>query len=305
MDVAPRARRMTLAAVLALASAPVAAANGPLGDVAIGFVTGAAVAVAGTMVVAWIVLRDRVAKRQTWIPFVVAAALLAIAGAFQAGHQGPWLFLAGLAVLGWGLGLIFWLSKRVLKLLEERDHARAEAKRVRRDSERDALTGTLNRAAWRSRLEQSAADMRDAGKTMSVLFFDIDLFKLVNDSLGHAAGDECLKAVARTVADELRGGDILGRLGGEEFAVILPTAKRIHAIAVAERIRTAVQERCAIVGEDQVELTVSVGAAEYLGPDESFDSLMERADRAMYNAKGSGRNIVVADAATPANGASA
>lgn len=300
-----RAHRWLSAIVAALASAPAAAANGPLGDVAVGFVTGAAVAIAGTMVVAWLVLRDRVAKRSRWIPFVVAAALLMIAGAFQAGHQGPWLFLAGLAVLGWGLGLVFWLSRRILKLLEERDHARAEAKRVRRDSERDALTGVLNRAAWRSRLEQVAANMADAGKTMSVLFFDIDLFKLVNDSLGHAAGDECLKAVARTVADELRGGDILGRLGGEEFAVILPTAKRIHAIAVAERIRAAVQERCAIVGEDQVELTVSVGAAEYLGADESFDSLMERADRSMYNAKGSGRNIVVADPATPSNGPAA
>ena len=302
MDVAPRARRSTIAFVLAAASAPAAAANGPLGDLAVGFVTGAALAVAGTMVVAWLVLRDRVARRATWVPFVVAAVLLMIAGAWQAGHQGPWLFLAGLAVLGWGLGLIFWLSKRVMRLLEERDHARAEAKRVRRDSERDALTGVLNRAAWRSRLEQAAADMKDAGKTMSVLFFDIDLFKLVNDSLGHAAGDECLKAVARIVGEELRGGDILGRLGGEEFAVILPTARRIHAIAVAERIRTAVQEHCAIVGEDQVELTVSVGAAEYLGPDESFEALMERADRAMYNAKGSGRNIVVADPLTPSTG---
>ena len=202
-------------------------------------------------------------------------------------------------MLAWGLLLIFWLARRMLKLLDERDHARAEAKQVRRASERDALTGVLNRGAWRERLELLAADMHEAGRTISVLFFDIDLFKLVNDSLGHAAGDECLKAVARTVGEELRGGDVLGRLGGEEFAVILPTAKRIHAIAVAERIRTAVQQRCQVVGEDQVELTVSVGAAEWLGPDESFDTLMERADRAMYVAKDSGRNIVVADASVP------
>ena len=295
--------RPRLAALLTLlASAPAWAAEGALGDAAVGFVTGATLAIAGTMFVSWIVLRDRIAKRHTWVPFVVAAGLLMIAGAWHVGDQGPWLFLAGLGVLGWGLGLVFWLAKRILRLLEERDHARAEMKQVKRDSERDALTGVLNRGAWRSRLEMLADDMQEAGRPMSVLFFDIDLFKLVNDSLGHAVGDDCLKAVAQTVAEELRGGDVLGRLGGEEFAVILPTAKRIHAIAVAERIRTAVQQRCQVVGEEHVELTVSIGAAEYLGPDEHLDALMERADRSMYNAKDSGRNIVVADLLTPPNG---
>ena len=293
-------RPFVAAAFAAVCASAPAQAQSPLGDVAVGFVTGAAVAVAGTMVVAWLVLRDRVARRGTWVPYVVVSVLLMAAGAWRAGQQAWWLFLAGLCVLAWGLLLIFWLARRMLKLLDERDHARAEAKQVRRASERDALTGVLNRGAWRERLELLAADMQDAGRSISVLFFDIDLFKLVNDSLGHAAGDECLKALARTVGEELRGGDVLGRLGGEEFAVILPTAKRIHAIAVAERIRTAVQQRCQVVGEDQVELTVSIGAAEWLGPAETFDALMERADRAMYVAKDSGRNIVVADASVPA-----
>src|SRR5690606_30929780 len=114
-----------------------------------------------------------------------------------------------------------------------------------------------------------------------------------------AVGDDCLRVIATTVGEELRGGDVLGRLGGEEFAVILPTAKRIHAIAVAERIRQAVQAHCRVVGEEVVELTVSIGAAEYLGPGEHLDALMGRADRAMYNAKDSGRNLVVADPLTP------
>ena len=296
MPTHPPSRLSVLAAFAAMGASAPAHAQSPLGDVAVGFVTGASVAVAGTMVVAWLVLRDRVARRGTWVPYVVVSVLLMAAGAWRAGQQAWWLFLAGLGVLAWGLFLIFWLAKRTVKLLDERDHARAETKQVRRASERDALTGVLNRGAWRQRLESLAGDMQEAGRSISVLFFDIDLFKLVNDSLGHAAGDECLKAVARTVAEELRGGDVLGRLGGEEFAVILPTAKRIHAIAVAERIRTAVQQRCQVVGEDQVELTVSIGAAEWLGPAETFDALMERADRAMYVAKDSGRNIVVADA---------
>ena len=299
MPTHPPSRLSVLAALAAMGASAPAHAQSPLGDVAVGFVTGASVAVAGTMVVAWLVLRDRVARRGTWVPYVVVSVLLMAAGAWRAGQQAWWLFLAGLGVLAWGLFLIFWLAKRTVKLLDERDHARAETKQVRRASERDALTGVLNRGAWRQRLESLAGDMQEAGRSISVLFFDIDLFKLVNDSLGHAAGDECLKAVARTVAEELRGGDVLGRLGGEEFAVILPTAKRIHAIAVAERIRTAVQQRCQVVGEDQVELTVSIGAAEWLGPAETFDALMERADRAMYVAKDSGRNIVVADASVP------
>jgi diguanylate cyclase (GGDEF)-like protein len=292
--------RACCAALIVLSAAPATAA-GALGDVAVGFVTGAAVAVAGTMVVAWSVLRDRIARRRSWIPYLIASVLLMVAGAWHAGADGPWLFLVGLGVLAWGLALIFWLARRMLRLLEERDHARAEAKQVRRDSERDPLTGVLNRGAWRGRLQSLAFDTHGAGKPLSVLFFDIDLFKLVNDSLGHAVGDDCLKAVARTVAEELRGGDVLGRLGGEEFAVVLPGARRIHAIAVAERVRTAVQERCHVVGEEQVELTVSIGAAEYLGPDESLDALMERVDRAMYVAKDSGRNIVVADVLVPSS----
>ena len=169
-------RPFVAAAFAAVCASAPAQAQSPLGDVAVGFVTGAAVAVAGTMVVAWLVLRDRVARRGTWVPYVVVSVLLMAAGAWRAGQQAWWLFLAGLCVLAWGLLLIFWLARRMLKLLDERDHARAEAKQVRRASERDALTGVLNRGAWRERLELLAADMQDAGRSISVLFFDIDLF---------------------------------------------------------------------------------------------------------------------------------
>jgi diguanylate cyclase (GGDEF)-like protein len=157
----------------------------------------------------------------------------------------------------------------------------------------------LNRAAWRQRLEQHLSDAEQAqpGRSVSVLFLDIDLFKLVNDSLGHGVGDACLHAVAGAVAAELRGGDVLGRWGGEEFAVALPGARRVNAIAVGERIRMAVQLHCRVVGEEVVELTVSIGAAEWQGGGEGADSLLDRADRAMYTAKHSGRNLVVADSA--------
>lgn len=303
----PRTRPLTIR-ILALAatgaSAPVCAATGPgLAQGALWFTLGAAVAVAAVMLVSSRVLRERVAPRSSWLPYAGIAGLVVIVGAALSWFS-PWLGLAlALPVAGWGLWLVDHLARRMRRLLDERDHARAEAKRAQQDSERDPLTGVLNRGAWRRRLEQLTENHREdngVAKPLSVLFFDIDLFKLINDSLGHGVGDDCLKAVARTVAEELRGGDVLGRVGGEEFAVVLPGARRIHAIAVAERIRTAVQTRCQTVGEEVVELTVSLGAAEYLGGEESLDALVERADRSMYQAKDSGRNMVVADAAVPA-----
>ena len=266
------------------------------------FTTGMALALAVMMGISFRILRERVAPRSSWVPYAATAAAVAVVCALLSRFS-PWLgLLLALPVAAWGLWLVDRLARRMRRLLDERDHARAEAKRAKQDSERDLLTGALNRGAWHKRLEQLTENHREdngQAKPLSVLFFDIDLFKLINDSLGHGVGDDCLKAVSRTVGEELRGGDVMGRVGGEEFAVVLPGAKRIHAIAVAERIRTAVQARCHTVGEEVVELTVSIGAAEYLGAAESLEALIERADRAMYLAKDSGRNMVVADAGTP------
>ncbi|TNJ35733.1 GGDEF domain-containing protein [Arenimonas terrae] len=302
----PPLRPRTLSRLLALAgataAAPASAVGHDLVHGALWFTLGAAVSVALVMMLSSRVLRERVAPRSAWIPFAGVALVVLLVGSALAWYA-PWLGLAiALPVAGWGLWLVDRMARRMRSLLDERDRARAEAKRAKQDSERDPLTGALNRGAWHKRLEQLTENHREdngQAKPLSVLFFDIDLFKLINDSLGHGVGDDCLRAVARTVGEELRGGDVMGRVGGEEFAVVLPGARRIHAIAVAERIRTAVQSRCHTVGEEVVELTVSIGAAEYLGADESLEALVERADRAMYLAKDSGRNMVVADAGTP------
>ena len=290
-----------LALLGAMICAPAWAAPGALAG-ATWFSLGGVMVLAAVLVLCWTVLRERVAPRSAWQPFVVSAAVLVPVVALTAARW-PLLGLAlGLAAMAWGFALVHRLSTGMLRLLEERDRARAAAIQAKQDSERDALTGALNRAAWRARLEQMVGDGNSATppRPLSVLFFDLDLFKLVNDSLGHGVGDDCLRAVSATVAAELRGGDVLGRMGGEEFAVALPGAKRIHAIAVAERIRVAVQGHCRTVGEEVVELTVSIGAAEYRGADEALDALVDRADRAMYNAKDAGRNMVVADPAVSA-----
>lgn len=303
MNAAPRRSRPLSTAVLLSATAwagPALAAGPVPGAVAMAWLmVGLALGMAMAMVACWTVMRDRLQPGEGWGLQAAAALVLLVAAVFLAARW-PWLLaLAGVGVAAWGVQLVRRLSGRMRHLLHERDHARAEATRVKADSERDPLTGVLNRGAWRARLDRLAEDTQQDKRPLSVLFFDIDLFKLINDSLGHQVGDECLKAVADTVEAELRGGDILGRLGGEEFAVALPGARRIHALAVGERVRTAVQKHCQLVGEEVVELTVSVGAAEYLGPEESLDALVDRADRAMYTAKDSGRNMVVADAAVP------
>ena len=300
---APDRRRLRLPALMLLGPglcAPAwAAGDAPALQVLAWALVGLALGLSVALAVCWTVMRERLSPHEGWGYVAGAALAVAVLAVFTAGAW-PWLPAAlALAVAAWGVGLVRRLSGRMRGLLHERDHARAEASRVKADSERDPLTGVLNRGAWRKRLERIGEDARQDSRPMSVLFFDIDLFKLINDSLGHQVGDDCLKAVANTVAAELRGGDILGRLGGEEFAVALPGAKRIHALAVGERIRQAVQKHCQVVGEEVVELTVSVGAAEYLGADEPYDALLDRADRAMYSAKGSGRNMVVADAAAP------
>ncbi len=266
---------------------------------ALWFVLGLAFALALAMVLCRRLISRVVATPASWQGYAVTAvALLVLA---------PWLHrqnaTAGLAMgvllCVWGLILVARMAGRMRSLLRDHEQAHIEARQAKRDSERDALTGALNRGAWRQRLEQQASDALEAKppRTLSVLFFDIDLFKLVNDSLGHGVGDDCLRAVASTVAGELRGGDVLGRLGGEEFAVALPGARRVNAIAVGERIRMAVQQHCRVVGEEVVELTVSIGVAEWQGGAESLDALLDRADRAMYSAKDSGRNLVVADSA--------
>lgn len=303
--VSPRAmpRFLSPAAAFAAATAcgPAWAVSSPF-TLAAWFSIGAALALAAALVICWTVLHERVVPRSAWQPFAVTAAVATLAVGLMAGRW-PLVALAlSLGTLAWGLLMVHRLSSRMQHLLEERDRAGAAAKQAQKDSEHDALTGALNRATWRQRLEQLAADGKtlQPARPLSVLFFDIDLFKLINDSLGHGVGDHCLRAVSAAVAAELRGGDVLGRMGGEEFAVALPGAKRVHAIAVAERIRMAVQGHCRIVGEEVVELTVSIGAAEYLGAGESLDALVDRADRAMYSAKDSGRNLVVADAAAPA-----
>ena len=126
---------------------------------------------------------------------------------------------------------------------------------------------------------------------MSIVTLDIDHFKRINDSHGHACGDKVIMYLAKTLKEESRTVDLVARLGGEEFVVLLPGANLLEASQCAERIRLAVLEVAVSIGEN-IQVTASIGVAEINIEQESIETALGRADRALYDAKKSGRNRV-------------
>jgi diguanylate cyclase len=159
-------------------------------------------------------------------------------------------------------------------------------------SSRDPLTGLSNRRQFELALASEIDRVARAGEPALVLMIDIDHFKKVNDTHGHSAGDQVLKAVARALHDCIRPMDTVARFGGEEFAMILPNCPPSFGLTVAERVRTKVQERTvAIATGQQVQVTISIGGA--FAPQwvrSSAPLWIERADQQLYRAKAEGRN---------------
>lgn len=157
----------------------------------------------------------------------------------------------------------------------------------------DSLTGILNRRG----LEDSAFKMQGICKrinlNMAILVIDMDHFKKVNDKHGHLFGDDVLKDLAKTIADILRSGDVLGRYGGEEFFVFLPNTNEKDATNLAERIRINVEKTLHTVNQKTIKGTVSIGVADSVRVGYDFKGLVAAADSALYVAKNSGRNRVV------------
>lgn len=161
----------------------------------------------------------------------------------------------------------------------------------------DPLTGLFNRRGFSEACARIIEREAEAGRPVSVLIFDIDHFKSINDRFGHPAGDEVLKLFATIVAHSLRISDLSGRIGGEEFAALLPCALE-EAVSAAERVREAFQNCGIEVDDAPVATTVSIGVAG--GPAHiELDVLLAAADTALYQAKRGGRNRVVATAEEP------
>jgi diguanylate cyclase (GGDEF)-like protein len=168
-------------------------------------------------------------------------------------------------------------------------------------STRDALTGAFNRAHLLERLEAEIAHARRHGAPLSLLLFDLDFFKRVNDEHGHAAGDELLRAVAGEVGRHVRVEDVLARWGGEEFVLLARSTAHEDAMLLAERMRAGVESlRVAVwglLGEAAASTTVSFGVAGFaeLPPEAGPTEFFALADRRLYRAKAGGRNCVCGD----------
>ena len=158
----------------------------------------------------------------------------------------------------------------------------------------DGLTGLPNHRAIVEQLHKEMERARRYQRSFSILFFDADRFKRINDTYGHATGDAVLQQIGERVARVIRGGDTLGRFGGEEFVLLLPEADREAAKTVAERIRAAVAAEPVTTShvEGGLAATVSIGVATYLIDGENEQTLLAQADEAMYIAKRMGRNQV-------------
>ena len=161
----------------------------------------------------------------------------------------------------------------------------------------DPLTGILNRRAILDQLAKELARVQrgepgSKGCGLSIGFFDIDQFKLINDRYGHQAGDEVLKAIAGVLAKQLRAYDSFGRLGGDEFLVVAPGTGEENCLHLFERILAAIAGCKIMIQADTVPVTVSIGVAA-AGPEYGLDKLLESADTAMYRAKHEGGNRVM------------
>jgi len=156
----------------------------------------------------------------------------------------------------------------------------------------DPLTGLANRRHLFESGAQELLRARRAGMPLSVLMLDIDHFKLVNDTHGHPAGDAVIQALARHCGDAVRAIDTVGRLGGEEFAILLPMTDCAGAREVAERLRAGIEAFVLEWEGHPLRFTVSIGVAEGRPHDENFTALIGSADRALYRAKHEGRNRV-------------
>ena len=157
----------------------------------------------------------------------------------------------------------------------------------------DQLTGVSNRARFYELAEAEYARWKRFRQPLSALMIDIDHFKRINDTYGHAAGDEVLKQVAVSLQTGLRSIDVIGRLGGEEFAILLPSIDLEGAEMVAERLRRTIAGLSPISDGTAIPVTISVGVAQISGGAREFDGLLKAADAALYGAKQGGRNKVV------------
>jgi diguanylate cyclase (GGDEF)-like protein len=254
----------------------------------------------------WRSRHDRLISRWALIAFMAVHSFALWIGTFSTfiGSTGQDTVPAVLSLFGFIYfeSIVFALGTAVfvLAFIKERNEAASMAA-----ARTDGLTGVANRAALLENAELALTRCRRDAAPLSIVMFDLDRFKSINDRFGHAVGDAVLRKFCEIAGAALRPQDLFGRLGGEEFAVIMPGCSVEAACIRAERIRAAFIESCRSIGTHQVKATVSGGVAMSEASQETLDALLEMSDAALYEAKAEGRNRIKRAAQdTPAGGAS-
>ena len=234
--------------------------------------------------------------------------LLLLAGHKEVRNQFPTLRGSFLGALGMdSVGVLIasaWQANRFLPMLGVPAvfiiRQALQFKEAQEMSRTDSKTGLVAPGYWREVAERTVDRHVQDGIPVSVLLIDLDRFKLVNDTYGHLAGDDVLREVAARLRGCVRPADVVGRFGGEEFTVLLPSADAAAALFVAERCRIAVQNGTIAAGDAMLTVTCSVGVSTSNTTDLTvLAALLENADAALYTAKNNGRNQVQAGAETP------
>lgn len=184
-------------------------------------------------------------------------------------------------VIGWGLQAVY-----------EQGRLRRRASELQREADLDSLTGLPVRRSLLRTLRRDIATAHRHERPLAVALLDLDHFKMVNDTFGHATGDLVLKAVGEALRRNLRAADSAGRWGGEEFVVLMPDTDRTGAAAVLEKIRRAIAEASFPAPAQSLRVTASAGFTQYKGDSRSPEDLLDAADRALYKAKEAGRDCV-------------
>jgi diguanylate cyclase (GGDEF)-like protein len=213
--------------------------------------------------------------------------------------QIPIIFITGYGDVGSEIkaleagGVDFIAKPPIAALVRARLHThlsiKKQADQLRRLSNLDSLTSVANRRHFFELAEREFSRIRRYKHDMSIMMLDIDHFKNINDHSGHATGDKVLVAMVNLTLSKLRSLDAIGRLGGEEFAILMPETAIGQAMIVAERLRQSIETE---MSDEVPSITISIGVSSVIAEDKSFETALARADAALYQAKNEGRNTV-------------
>lgn len=219
--------------------------------------------------------------RRVALVTAVSAALLWVLVTYESGlhYSEPWIWIWNTAIQA----LAFWIVAELVAQLHAARQRESSLARV------DRLTGLLNRRAFLEQAPQLMALCRRHQWPLTLAFIDLDHFKELNDSLGHRRGDEALSEIADIMRARLRASDLISRIGGDEFAVMLPSLDAGEAGVILERLRAGIEQRMRAMG---CAVTASIGAINCAHPSAPIEQAMEEADRVMYIAKRAGKNRI-------------